>query len=237
MIRVIIADDEEHARTRLGSMLGRYPEIDIVHEIADGDELVSVLESAAIDVAFLDINMPGTSVFKTISALSDPPFVVFQTAYSEYAVKAFGIDALDYLMKPVSRNRLDVCISKIKKALAIKDKDTAPRQLTQISVKYGSIMKVIKVADIFAVRTEDGFSYIHTAEGRFMSDKSLNYFDEILADLGFFRVSRTAIVNLDYVKVLHPMFKGSYSLELVNGVKLPVSRRRMKNLRQLLKFL
>lgn len=236
MIKTIVADDEGHARQRLAKLLKRYPEIKIICEIADGDELIPVLQSEAIDVAFLDINMPGASVFHTISSLPDPPLVVFQTAYSEYAVDAFGINALDYLMKPVSVERLDACVSKIKKALSIQ-KDTAKTPLTQISVKYGSIMKVITIEDIFAIKTEEGFSYIHTAEGRYLSDRSLHYFETILSDLRFYRISRTAIVNLDYVKVLHPMFKGSYRLELNNGIKMDVSRRRMKKLKDLLAFL
>ncbi|MBN2532576.1 MAG: response regulator transcription factor [Spirochaetales bacterium] len=234
MIRVIVADDEGHARIRLCKMLKNYPEIRIIRKIADGDELIPVIQSEAIDVVFLDINMPGEPVFKTISLLPDPPLVIFQTAYSEYAVDAFGINALDYLMKPVSRERLDLCIEKIKKALLFQEEK--PR-LTQISVKYGSIMKVINISDIFAIKTEEGFSYIYSVEGRFLSDKSLQYFETILSGLRFYRVSRIGIVNLDYVKALHPMFKGSYSLELKNGIKMIVSRRRMKKLKSLLAFL
>ncbi|MBN2441946.1 MAG: response regulator transcription factor [Spirochaetales bacterium] len=236
MINTIVADDERHARERLISLLGNYPDIKIIGQAADTDEIIPLLQSEHVDVAFLDINMPGPPVFGIISALPQPPLIIFQTAYSEYAVNAFEIDALDYLMKPVSGERLDVCIGKIKKALP-PEKILPQTPLTQLSVKYNSIMKVINIKDIFTIKTEEGFSFIYTDEGRFLSDRSLNYFEEILTQLRFYRVSRTAIINLDYVKVLHPLFKGSYRLELRNGTKITVSRRRMKTLKELLQFL
>jgi two-component system, LytTR family, response regulator len=236
MIHTVVADDERHARSRFCSMLKKYPDIQIIGEISDGDEFISLLHSEHIDLAFLDINMPGAPVFQTISSLPDPPLVVFQTAYSEYAIDAFGINAIDYLLKPVSRERLDACIEKVNHALLMK-KNKAGSPLKQLSVKYGSIMKVIKIPDIFIITAEEGFSFISTHEGRFLSDKSLKYFEQILSYSRFYRVSRTALVNLDYVKMLHPMFKGSYRLELNNGTKIDVSRRRMKGLKELLTFL
>jgi two-component system, LytTR family, response regulator len=235
MINTIVADDERHARTRLITLLGDYPGIHIIGEIADGDELIPLLQSTSIDAAFLDINMPGKSVFKTIETLPRPPLIVFQTAYPEYAVDAFTIEALDYLMKPVSRERLHACVTKIKKAMEQRGREP-DQSIERVTVKYGNIMKVIDVPEIFAISTEEGFSYIYTAEGKFLSDRSLNYFEDILASSGFCRVSRAAIVNLDCVKILHPMFKGSYSLELKNGTKVMVSRRRMKKLKELLGF-
>ncbi|MBN1697361.1 MAG: response regulator transcription factor [Spirochaetales bacterium] len=236
MITVIVADDEAHARKRLCALLGRYPEITIAGEVSDGDSLLDCLTAGNVDVAFLDINMPGASVFSTLSSLPDPPLIVFQTAYADYAQDAFEVEAVDYLMKPVGRERLDKCVSKIKKALSHRN----PERISypeRISVKYGSIMKVIEVNGIFAVRSEEGFSFIYTQEGRFISDRSLHFFEGMLPGTRFYRISRTAIVNTDYVKVLHPMFKGSYSLELKNGLTMNVSRRRMKRLKELLQFL
>jgi two-component system LytT family response regulator len=217
-------------------LLSDYPGVTIVAEIADGDELIPVLRDKSIDVAFLDINMPGPLVFKTIESLARPPLIVFQTAYSEYAVDAFAIEALDYLMKPISRERFRACVTKIKKAMEQRDRGPE-HSITRVTVKYGNIMKVIELPDIYAISTVEGFSYIYTEEGRFLSDRSLNYFEEMLSSSRFYRVSRGTIVNLDFVKVLHPMFKGSYSLELKNGTKVIVSRRRMGRLKELLGFL
>ncbi|MBN2735551.1 MAG: response regulator transcription factor [Spirochaetales bacterium] len=247
MIRVLIADDEEHGRQRLLTLLKEYSDFEVVRTVDNGNELVPALITYELDAAFLDINMPGLGVFKSLSSLKKLPLIVFQTAYSEYAVKAFEVEALDYIMKPVSRERFSACVLKIRKAL---DQSTAINNISgeiqeqhdeskvrQISIKTGNKAKVIKVDHIIKIEVEEGLSFVYTNEGRFLTDKSLNYFMDLLPDDVFFRVSRTAIINMGCIKHLHPMFKGSYVVELHNQMKLPLSRRRMKAFKERITFL
>lgn len=242
MISVLIADDEKHARERLKSLLQKLDVFSIDYEAKNGDEVLNIIISKNPDVAFLDINMPGVSVFNSLSSLKEPPLIIFQTAYSEYAVDAFGINALDYLVKPISEERLKVTVDKIKKALSLKItkdddiKEVSKNNIQKISVKQDGKIKVISISDIYKITFEEGFSFIYTYEGRFLSDKYLNYFEDVLKSQGFFRVNRNDIINTKNISVIHPMFKGNYVVELINGAKIKLSRRRAGKLKKIINF-
>ena len=152
MISVLIADDEKHARDRLKTLLQKYDAFSLDYEAKDGDEVIQQIVSKNPDVVFLDINMPGVSVFNSLSSLKNPPIIIFQTAYSEYAVDAYGINALDYLVKPISEERLTKTVDKIKKALAFKNKDIKvvkkSNDFEKISVRHHGNIKVISINDI-----------------------------------------------------------------------------------------
>lgn len=237
-INVLIADDELPARNRLKSLFKGYEDFKIISEAENGDEVVSKILIDKPDVAFLDINMPGASVFKTIPSFEKPPLIVFQTAYSEYGVKAFDVNALDYLVKPISRDRFKIAISKVKVALGAKHKaeDINGLPLDVISIKSGESISVVKIYEVERIGFEDGFSFIYTGKDRFFSDKPLNYYESILSGNGFYRVSRNDIINISCVNKLHPMFKGQYLVELENGEKIVVSRRRLPGLKSILKM-
>ena len=240
MINVLIADDEKHARDRLKTLLQKYDIFSLDYEAKDGDEVIQLIISKNPDVVFLDINMPGVSVFNSLSSLKNPPIIIFQTAYSEYAVDAYGINALDYLVKPISEERLAKTVEKIKNALAIKSNKSdvikKNNNLEKISVRHHGNIKIISLNDIYKITFEEGFSFIYTYEGRFLADKYLNYYDEKLKDKGFFRVSRNDIVNIKNITLIHPMFKGNYVIELNNGAKIKLSRRRAKTLKKIINF-
>ncbi len=239
MIRVLIADDETHARDRLKGLLEKYDFINVECEAKDGDEALQMIISRKPDVAFLDINMPGISVMQSVASLKEPPLIVFQTAYSEHAVNAFGLNALDYLLKPLTDERLSQTIDKIKNALNEKTGRAAgsdPVAMKKISVRDGSKIRIIAPADIYKITFEEGFSFIYTPDGRFLSEKYLNEFEELLKDSDFFRTSRSDIVNLKYIVSIHPMFHGSYSIELKNKIFVDLSRRRAKELRRIIDF-
>ena len=240
MISVLIADDEKHARDRLKILLKKYDILSIDHEAKNGDEVIQLIISKNPDVVFLDINMPGISVFNTLSSLKDPPLIIFQTAYSEYAVEAYGINALDYLVKPISEERLTKTVDKIKNAITQKNKSNkdyyAKNDIQKISVRQYGKIKVISISDIYKITFEEGFSFIYTYEGRFLTDKYLNYFEELLKDKGFFRVNRNDIINTKNISLIHPMFKGNYVIELINGAKIKLSRRRANSLKKIINF-
>ena len=239
MITVLIADDEKHARERLKDLLAAYDMFEIQGEAQNGDEVIKILFSEKIDVAFLDINMPGVSVFNTISSLKNPPIIIFQTAYSEYAVDAFGINALDYLLKPVSEDRFKTAVDKILVELKTNNIQTAHEKKSQIksfSVKSGSIIKIIPIEKIYHITFEDGFCFIYTEKERFLADNYLNYYEEELKDSDFFRTNRKDIINLDYISSIHPMFNGNYIIELKNKAQITLSRRRTRELKDIIKF-
>lgn len=249
MIKTLIADDEAHAIDRLKDLLAEHEQFEIVAVARDGSEALEQMVALKPDVAFLDINMPGVSVFKTISSLQDPPLIVFQTAHSKYAADAFDVDALDYLMKPVSRERFSRAVDKVIKNLVAEAPITAeerpaetdnrpvpPSQSEKISVKVQGAIRIIKIAEIRKVCFEEGLSFIYTREGRFMSDRSLNYYEEKFQGHGFFRSNRANLVNLTFVAAIHKGFKGAYTIKLQDGSIVELSRRKALTLKKTLDF-
>jgi DNA-binding LytR/AlgR family response regulator len=240
MIKILIADDEAHARDRLKELIGKYEFMDIQFEAKNGDEVIQLLISNKIDVAFLDINMPGVSVFNSISSLKNPPLIIFQTAYSEFAVDAFRINVLDYLLKPVSEERLKSAVDKIVERLKIKnDTDRRPEKkssVTSISVKSGSVIKILPVEEIYHITFEEGFCFIYTEKERFLADKFLNFYEEELKDSNFFRTNRKDLINLKFINTIHPMFNGNFIIEMKNKAQIALSRRRTKELKDIIKF-
>ena len=242
MIKTLIADDEPHAIDRLKDLLSEYDQFQIIAEASSGTEALEKIVAEKPDVAFLDINMPGVSVFQTLSSLQEPPIVIFQTAHSKYAADAFDIDALDYLMKPISKERFAHSISKIIGKISVAEPDRVEKktverdQSEKISVKFQDTIKIIQVSDILKVCFEEGLSFIYTKEGRFLSDRTLNYYEEKFAEIGFFRSNRANLVNLAYVTTIHKGFKGSCYIELKVGSRIEVSRRKALALKKTLDF-
>jgi len=243
MIKTLIADDESHAVDRIRDLLEEYRQFDIVATACSGTEALEKMVATAPEVAFLDINMPGISVFKSATSLQNPPLIVFQTAHSKYAADAFNIDAVDYLMKPVSRERFAKAVEKILARLSGKTaavEGPVPRaereQAEKVTVKFRETIKIIPVADIRKICFEEGLSFIYTADGRFLSDHTLNYYEEKFQGQGFFRSNRANLVNLAFVTTIHKEFKGAYIIELQDGSRVDLSRRKALILKKTLDF-
>ena len=246
MIKTLIADDERHARERLKELLVAFEIFDITAEAASGNEALEKIIMHKPDVAFLDINMPGISVFNTLSSLSRPPIIIFQTAYSEYAAEAYDIDALDYIMKPFSRERLEKTVGKIQEKMYAQNQssdfltgkvgESAGEKKEIIPIKVRDTIKIILVKDIQKICFEDGLSFIYTNEGRYMTDKYLNYYEKKLVNSGFFRTNRANLVNLDYIESIHHMFKGRYLVELKDKSRVDLSRRKAVALKKQIDF-
>lgn len=237
MIRVILADDESHAKERLKDLLDRTESFEIIGEASDGNEALSLMITLEPDVAFLDINMPGISVFQSLPSLKNPPLIVFQTAYSEHAADAFDIDALDYLLKPVRFERLEKAVQKIKEKLGI---DQSGQQKTtegpkRLSVKVQGHTKLLAIADIICISFENGICSIYTQEDRLISDKYVSYYEERLQHDGFFRTSRNDLINLQAIRTIHKCSTGC-SVELSNGMNVSLSRRKAQSLRKMVDF-
>jgi DNA-binding LytR/AlgR family response regulator len=242
MITAIIADDESPARERLREQLEKFEMFEIVAEARDGNEALQLIITHKPDVAFLDINMPGVSVFQSIPSLQNPPIIIFQTAYSEHAADAFDINALDYLLKPVRLERLEKAVTKIldkhAKNIQAESKTSEPqfKPTDHITVTINGKTKIIPAKDIFRISFEDGFCLIHTINEKMMSDKYLNYYEEKLKGCNFFRTSRTDIINLTLITMIHKEFEGSYVIELQNGMKIDLSRRKAQQLKEIMDF-
>jgi two-component system LytT family response regulator len=238
LIKVLIADDEAPARKRIKTLLAPFKQFSICAEAVDGDEVLRYLIEKKPDLAFLDINMPGASVFSTIPSLKNPPLIVFQTAYSQYGVDAFDIDAVDYLLKPVSRDRFEKALNKVMASLGNQTENsskTEPETPSDvISVKSGESLRVIRIDTIRRISFEDGFSFIHCSDEKIYSDKPLSHFTALLENRGFYQISRSDIICLKRLARLHPFFNGQYVAELTNGEKINVSRRRVQGLKELI---
>jgi DNA-binding LytR/AlgR family response regulator len=241
MIKAIIADDESHARERLRGLLDRFALFTIAAEATDGNEALQSIITHTPDVAFLDINMPGVSVFQSLPSLQNPPLIIFQTAYSEHAANAYDINALDYLLKPIRFERLEKTVAKILEKLALppehpKVTDAPAKPADLVTVTLSGKTKVIAVKDIIRISFEEGFCYLHTAGEKIISDKYLNHYEEKLIGGNFFRTSRTDIINLSYIVMIHKEFQGVYVVEMKNGMKIDVSRRKAQELRKIVDF-
>jgi two-component system, LytTR family, response regulator len=242
MITAIIADDEDHARERLRELLDRFARFTIVAEAHDGNEALQLIITHKPDVAFLDIDMPGMSVFESLPSLQHPPLIVFQTAYSEYAADAYDIDALDYLLKPVRFERLEKTVAKIieKRVVAPPDLQKPAEQSVKpadyLTITIGGKTKIVAAEAIIRISIEDGFCCLYTTDDKLLSDKYLNYYEEKLRGGAFFRTSRTDLVNLNHIAVINRMFQGTYVIEMRNGMKIDLSRRKAQQLKSIIDF-
>jgi len=242
MITTLIADDEQPARERLRELLDRFALFTIVAQAKDGNEALQFIITHKPDVAFLDINMPGMSVFQSIPSLNNPPIIIFQTAYSQHAAAAYDLNALDYLLKPIRFERLEKTVAKIleKRAGTMnvqpQSSELLPKPTDHISLTIGGKTRIIAVKDIISISMEDGFCYLHTIAEKMISDKYLNYYEEKLRNGNFFRTSRTDIINLDHIATIHKTCQGMYEIELKNGMRIDVSRRKAQQLRTIVDF-
>ena len=239
--RAIIIDDERLARLELRKMLLDYPEIEVVEEAANVTEALEKIDQFSPDIIFLDINMPGKTGFDLLQELDHLPQVVFITAYDEHAVKAFEVNALDYLLKPVEPKRLADAIHKINEAFLKEKQDraeAASRGLMgiddQVFVKDGERCWFVKMGDIRLFESVGNYAKVFFGNSKPLILKSLNALEERLDDKVFFRANRKHIVNLRMVEKVEPFFNGGLMLDLKGGDKIEVSRRQAVKFKEMM---
>lgn len=236
-ISVLLADDESHARDRMRDLLERFEIFEIIGEAKDGNEALQHIIGLQPQVAFLDINMPGISVFQSLPSLKNPPLIVFQTAYSEHAAEAFDINALDYLLKPVREERLGQTVDKIKEKLGYNETPTVkPKAVEKLSVKVNGQTIFIELPTIIRISFENGFSTIYTQSGKYLSDKYLNHYEELLGESGFFRASRSELIKLSAITSIQGHGQGMFRVRLSNDDTVDLSRRKGQALRKIVQF-
>lgn len=235
MLRAIIVDDEAPARSELSFLLDEIGQVEVAAEASNVREAIEKLKDVGADIMFLDVNMPGADGLQLAEALTKlkcPPYVIFVTAYSEHAVKAFEVNATDYLVKPVETERLQQALNKVAGLISSQGRPTASER---IPVEKGGKKLLIPATKITYVMAKDDYSYLHTETDRYLSTVSLAQLESKLEPLGFFRVHRRYLVNLAAVSEVDPVSGGTLLLTL-NGEEeqIPVSRRRVAALKKAL---
>jgi DNA-binding LytR/AlgR family response regulator len=247
-LRTLIVDDEAPARERLRKLLAQNDLVELIGEAEDGIKAVEMIEKKSPDLVLLDIQMPRLDGFGVIKMLQNPPLIIFVTAYDEYAIKAFEVNALDYLLKPFTKVRLERAIERAYQEFSKRTDFSAkldslfqtlkeqPRYLERIAVRKGGRIFVINVANVDWIGSEGGLIFIHTKEEKYITNYTLEELESRLNPNMFFRAHRSAIVNLTKIKEIIPWFAGSHRIRLTNGVEVDLSRGQAKELRKIIKW-
>ncbi|MCC7402166.1 MAG: response regulator [Chitinophagaceae bacterium] len=240
-MRAIIIDDERLARAELKKLLQDYPEIEVIDEAANADEGIAKIENQQPDLIFLDIQMPGKTGFDMLSELERTPQVIFTTAYDEFALKAFEVNALDYLLKPIEPKRLADAIQKLHFAES-KDNRANTENINnslltdhdQVFVKDGERCWFVKLSEIRLFESVGNYAKVYFGPNKPLILKSLNALEERLDEKIFFRANRKHIVNLRMVEKIEPFFNGGLMIELKGGEKIEVSRRQTVKFKEMM---
>ena len=227
-MKALIVDDERLARKELMKLLEEHPSIEIAGEAANADEAEKMIEELNPDLLFLDIQMPGRTGFQLLESLDSVPLVVFTTAYDEFALKAFEVNALDYLLKPITAERLAEAAHKVmekERARAGRAREGKLGLEDQVFVKDGERCWFVSLSNIRLFESDGNYIKVYFDTNRPMIHKSLNALDEKLDERAFFRASRKHIVNLSWVESIEPWFNGGLMVKLKGGDKVEVSRR------------
>lgn len=243
-MKAIIIDDERLARTELRKLLQDFPEIEIVDEASNAEEGIQKIENHNPDLIFLDIQMPGKTGFDMLSELDHSPQVIFTTAYDEYALKAFEVNALDYLLKPVEPRRLADAVEKLRRTAhngsgeKTANHHTEPTSILgesdQVFVKDGERCWFVKLSEVRLFESVGNYAKVFFGSNKPLILKSLNALEERLDDKVFFRANRKHIVNLRMIEKIEPYFNGGLLLELKGGEKIEVSRRQTVKFKEMM---
>ncbi len=232
-MRVLIADDERLARQRLLSLLEKEEDVQIVGECSDGAAAAEMLKSRPVDVAFLNIEMPGQSGLEALGSATQGirPLVVFITAFEQYAVRAFRANAFDYLLKPYREERLRNTLSRLRWHLSLLSKQVAPAgrdnsssEVERFPIKSNGRIILLKTEEIDWIEAEHNYVKLHTRGVTHMIRETMSALEAKLSAKNFRRIHRSTIVNIERIKEIQPWFRGDAIVVLDNGQKLTASR-------------
>jgi two-component system LytT family response regulator len=233
-MRALIVDDERLARTELRRLLAAHPSLIIVGEAANAGEAHAAIAALAPDLVFLDVQMPGGSGFDLLASLDAAPAVIFTTAFDQYALRAFDVSALDYLLKPIEPARLAHALRKLEPKTAISPaQDKAMAVDGKVFIKDGERCWFVALEHIMLFESEGNYTRVYFDGNRPLMLRSLNQLEARLDPARFLRVSRRQIINLDFVAGIAPGPGASMVLTLKGDIKVPMSRRRAAQFRQL----
>jgi len=245
-IRTLIIDDEALARDLLRHYLSKDERVELVGECSNGFEGVLAIQELNPDLVFLDIQMPKITGFEMLELVSNPPVIIFSTAYDQYAIRAFEANAIDYLLKPYPFERVVAALNKAVEKLKIKttspeiekliethDEDSG--LLNRVVVKSGRKIQVIPVESIYYIESQDDFVMIYCGEGHFMKQKTMKFFEQHLDGKQFVRIHRSYLLNLMHISEIQQYEKESWIVLTRQGAKLKVSKAGYANLKEKLK--
>jgi two-component system, LytTR family, response regulator len=242
-MKAILIDDEPLARSIITEYLAVYPEIKVVEECNDGFEGVKAIMQHRPDLIFLDIQMPKINGFEMLELVETPPKIIFTTAFDEFAIRAFEANAVDYLLKPFSRERFDKAIQKLKEQPAGNQQATvnlletaasSPSQSQRIVVRANGKIRIIAIDQVQFIEAADDYVKIYTGDENFLKNKTMGYFEKVLDPNLFIRIHRSYIVSINQVTRIDPYEKDSHLALLKSGRKLPVSKSGYAKLRSVL---
>ena len=237
-MKALVVDDERLARKELISLLAQYPSIEVVGEAVNADDAQEKIGTLNPDLLFLDIQMPGKNGFELLESLDIVPKVIFTTAYDEYALKAFEVNALDYLLKPIRKDRLDECVQKLaSEEVAPKAEEQEDYKLglkDQVFVKDGDKCWFVRLSDVRLFESDGNYIKVYFDTFKPMIHKSLNALDKKLDDRSFFRASRKHIINLSWVESIESWFNGGLLVKMKGGEKVEVSRRQASKFKDMM---
>ncbi|UII22418.1 LytR/AlgR family response regulator transcription factor [Fulvivirga ligni] len=238
-MKAIVVDDSRLARNELKRLLKEFDHINVIGEAANAMEAKEKIETDKPDMVFLDIQMPGKNGFELLEELEYVPYVIFTTAYNEYAIKAFEYNALDYLQKPVQKDRLAGAISKVsEKKKSEEQADTEDRMTAndQVFVKDGDNCWFVQLANVRMLEVDGNYTKLYFDDQKPMIPRTLNYLESRLDPKTFFRANRQQIINLKWVERIEPWFSGSIKIYMKGGEEVDVSRRQTQRFKELMSF-
>jgi two-component system LytT family response regulator len=245
-IKTLIIDDESLARDLLRHYLSKDERVEVIGECSNGFEGVLAIQELNPDLVFLDIQMPKITGFEMLELVSNPPVIIFSTAYDQYAIRAFESNAIDYLLKPYPSERVTTALNKAVEKLKtksidpeinklIKTHDEESGILNRVVVKSGRKIQVIPVESIQYIESQDDFVMIYCNEGHFMKQKTMKFFEEHLDANQFVRIHRSYLLNLSHISEIQQYEKESWIVLTKQGAKLKVSKAGYSNLKEKLK--
>lgn len=242
----IIIDDETLARELIKKYLTYHNSIDVVSECSNGFDAIKKINELKPDIIFLDVQMPKINGFEMLDLLENPPIIIFTTAYDHYALKAFEVNAVDYLLKPFSLERFNEAVDKALHSLENKSlNETKIKKLVQaaeqsdeylerIVVKDGQNISIIPLDEVKFIEAQDDYVMIHTAQKKFLKQKTMKYFEEHLNPTEFIRIHRSYIVSIKEIKKIELLEKECYQVVLGDKKTLPLSRTGYNKLKEIL---
>lgn len=248
MIKAIIIDDEQLARDIILAFLKPFDNIEVVQQCSDGFQGLKAIQEIKPDLIFLDIQMPKITGFEMLELIENPPVVIFSTAYDQFAIKAFELNATDYLLKPYTQDRFNEAV---KKAVQKIESDTSGQNeiqslneakeslgesIDRIVVKTGNKIQILALDHINHFEAQDDYVAIHAEQGKFLKQIRMKHLEENLPSKEFVRIHRSHIVSVAGIEKLELYEKDSYLLSLKNGKQLPVSRSGHSRLKEVLKY-
>ena len=230
-MKIILIDDEPLARELVKEYLQTYSEVEQIFECNDGFEGIKAIQQYKPDLIFLDIQMPKINGFEMLELIEAPPKVIFTTAFDEFAIKAFEANAIDYLLKPFSRERFNKAFDKflehtppMETQSLLESASQLPAQQNRIVVKDGNRIRIIPVNHVHYLEAADDYVKIVTAEGSFLKKRTMHFFEQSLASHQFVRIHRSYIVNTQLITRIDPHEKDGHMVKLTTGENLPVSK-------------